>query len=287
MTPDALTAVADYLATARWFAGKGRELTVLGATRVGSLGEAGTFPVVGIELVDVEYGGAEPHERETYQVPLAYYDEEQDRIEHALVGTWTDPDLGRVVVYDAVHDREATALYLRAFDAAAGGGESRARRADVPPAARARPGPGDALDAVLRRAEQLLGRLRRGLADEGVPQGQHRPQPRHRHPPRPHRAGQRPRRRPLRLARADRAPTPTPTPTRSSSRCSSSSCGPRATAGTSRWPACATCSPRPTCTPTRSAATSRPRPPGSGWPPRRSTTCWPSSSPPRRGAPTT
>ena len=40
-------------------------------------------------------------------------------------------------------------------------------------------------------------------------------------------------------------------------RCSSSSCAPPATAGTSRWPACATCSPRPTCTPTRSAATSR------------------------------
>ncbi|QWZ08968.1 hypothetical protein KRR39_03805 [Nocardioides panacis] len=121
MTPDALTAVADYLATARWFAGKGRDLTVLGATRVGSLGELGTFPVVRIELVDVEYGGAEPHERETYQVPLAYYDEPQQRIEHALVGTWTDPDLGRVVVYDAVHDRQATGLYLRAFDAAGGG----------------------------------------------------------------------------------------------------------------------------------------------------------------------
>ncbi len=88
----------------------------------------------------------------------------------------------------------------------------------------------------------------------------------------------------LELARPRRRPRRA---SRSSSRCSSSSCAPPATAGTWRWPACATCSPRPTCTPTRSAATSRARPTGSVWPPRRSTTCWPSSSPPRRGAPTT
>jgi maltokinase len=120
---DALQSVADYLATARWFGGKGRELTVTGAVRVGSLGGTGdgAWPVVHVELVTVEYAGTEPHETETYQVPLAVYDEPQDRLEHALVGTWTDAELGTVVAYDAVHDREAAALYLRAFDAAAGG----------------------------------------------------------------------------------------------------------------------------------------------------------------------
>jgi maltokinase len=118
----ALTAVAGYLATARWFAGKGRELTVVHADRVGTLGapDAGR-PVVAVELVTVEYAGAEPHEQETYQVPLALYDQEQERLEHALVGTWKDDDLGTVVAYDAVHDREAAALYLRAFDDAVSG----------------------------------------------------------------------------------------------------------------------------------------------------------------------
>jgi maltokinase len=118
----ALEAVADYLATARWFAGKGRELTVTGSVRVGTLGTPDRgWPVVAVELVTVEYTGAEPHEHETYQVPLAFYDEDQGRLEHALVGTWKDDDFGTVVAYDAVHDREAAALYLRAFDDASGG----------------------------------------------------------------------------------------------------------------------------------------------------------------------
>ncbi len=65
------------------------------------------------------------------------------------------------------------------------------------------------------------------------------------------------RRRALRLARARGGCAAS----RCSSRCCSSSCAPPATAGSWRWPACATCSPRPTCTPTRSAATSRPRRP--------------------------
>ncbi len=122
MNAIALEAVAEYLATARWFGGKGRELTVIGSERVGTLGDPGRgWPVVCVELVTVEYTGAEPHEREIYQVPLAFYDEPQDRLEHALVGTWKDADLGTVTAYDAVHDREAAALYLRAFDDASGG----------------------------------------------------------------------------------------------------------------------------------------------------------------------
>jgi maltokinase len=114
--------VAAYLTTARWFAGKGREPTVVRADRVGTLGDPDQgWPVVCVELVTVEYAGAEPHERETYQVPLSYYQEEQERLAHALVGTWKDDDLGTVVAYDAVHDREAAALYLRAFDDASDG----------------------------------------------------------------------------------------------------------------------------------------------------------------------
>ena len=65
--------------------------------------------------------------------------------------------------------------------------------------------------------------------------------------------------------------------------CSSSSCARPATAGSWRWPASATCSPRPTCTPTRWAATSPARPPGSArrWP-RSTPTCAPHFRPVRR-----
>jgi maltokinase len=120
----ALSAVADYVMNARWYGGKGREATVVGARRVGTLAadpEAGGWPVVGIELVTLEYPGTEPLERETYQVPLSYYEKEQERLDHARVGAWEDDELGAVVAYDAVHDREAAALYLRAFDDAAAG----------------------------------------------------------------------------------------------------------------------------------------------------------------------
>ena len=154
--------------------------------------------------------------------------------------------------------------------------EHRPRAAGLPPPARARPRPRGALDAVLRRAVQLLGRLRRGLADEGVPQGHPRREPRHRDPPGPHRGRIHARRRALRLARPRRRGRPTPP---SSWPCSSSSSARPATAGTWPWPACATCSPRPTCTPTRSAATSPARPPGSASRSPRCTPTWPSTSP--------
>ncbi len=114
----AVRAVQEYVESARWFGGKGRAFTVSATRKAGVLGDPGTWPVVDIELVTLEYGGQEPLEHETYQVPLAYYDTEQERIEHALVGSWEDEELGPVFAYDAVHDRQAAALYLRAFDQA-------------------------------------------------------------------------------------------------------------------------------------------------------------------------
>ncbi len=117
---DATVALRGYLGTARWFGGKGRELTVSDVRRVAVLGPdlaaTGDGPTVGIELVTVAYADATV---ETYQMPVSYYRHEQDRLEHALVGSWTDPDLGEVVAYDAVHDRDAAALWLAAFDRAA------------------------------------------------------------------------------------------------------------------------------------------------------------------------
>jgi maltokinase len=107
-TPPA-AALQAYIGGARWFGGKGRDVEVTDVRRVAVLDGP---PQVGIELVTVHYAGAED---ETYQVPLAYYSEPQERLEHALVATW-DAGSGTVHAYDALHDRTATALWLRAFD---------------------------------------------------------------------------------------------------------------------------------------------------------------------------
>ncbi len=114
-------ALRAYLESARWFGGKGRGFSVVDVHRAGLLqrhADAGDgehpdeTPRVAVELVTLAYddGGTE-----TYQMPLACYSEPQERLEHASVGDWDDPDLGPVHAYDAMHDREATALWLRAF----------------------------------------------------------------------------------------------------------------------------------------------------------------------------
>ncbi|MDQ3615066.1 MAG: hypothetical protein M3393_00250 [Actinomycetota bacterium] len=132
-----MTALEEFIETARWFGGKGRTFKVVGVRQLGWLNPEGTtpdqlpaavlpadteveVPHVRIELVSVEYddpstGSGQAVETETYQVPLAYYREVQQRLEHALVEKREDPDLGTRFVYDALHDRYATALWLSAF----------------------------------------------------------------------------------------------------------------------------------------------------------------------------
>jgi maltokinase len=103
-----------YLAEARWFAGKGREYDVVDVQRVGTL--PGPPPVT-IDIITVEYAddpGGEPT-TERYQLPLSHYADEQGRINHAYLGPHVDETLGAVHTYDAVHDRQAMAVYLDAF----------------------------------------------------------------------------------------------------------------------------------------------------------------------------
>jgi maltokinase len=110
---------------ARWFAGKGREWSLTRLRRVGELPDPPGGLRVAIELAVVSYatGGSSEGspdgsaETELYQLPLAYYAEPQDRLSHAFIGEWDDPELGRSYVYDALHDRESMALWLRAFAA--------------------------------------------------------------------------------------------------------------------------------------------------------------------------
>ena len=121
-TPDSivLESLTAYIRGARWFGGKGRDMRVVDVRRLGWLepapGEGS--PHARIELATLEYpptGSGQARETELYQVPLAYYAEPQERLEHALVGTWEDDELGVVHAYDAVHDRQATAQWLTAF----------------------------------------------------------------------------------------------------------------------------------------------------------------------------
>jgi maltokinase len=105
--------VKSFIESARWFGGKGRSFEVTRADRLGWI-ETGTSARASIELVTLTYDdGTE----ELYQLPLAYYAERQDRLSHAFVGWWAEPELGGFVhAYDAVHDREAMAGWLLAFD---------------------------------------------------------------------------------------------------------------------------------------------------------------------------
>jgi maltokinase len=101
MTPDQAEQLAAYIADARWFGAKGRAFTV---TSVIVLGLA---PDVSTNLVEVSFedGGSA-----LYQLPLSSYDEPQERLAHAAIGLWQGQHH-----YDAVHDRDAMSVWLRAF----------------------------------------------------------------------------------------------------------------------------------------------------------------------------
>ncbi len=103
-----------FLATARWFGGKGRRFTVTDVRRAATLTGP---PAITVELLTVSYPDAadSPGATELYQLPLVHYPEPQPRLEHALVGSWDDGELGEVHTYDAIHDRDAMAVYLRSF----------------------------------------------------------------------------------------------------------------------------------------------------------------------------
>ncbi len=112
----------EYIGSARWFGGKGRAFTIGTVDRLPWLETSGATdeiePHVRIELVRVDYVDGDS---EYYQVPMAYYPFAQDRLAHAHIGEWDDEELGRVHVYDALHDRVATACWLRDFVSAAKG----------------------------------------------------------------------------------------------------------------------------------------------------------------------
>jgi maltokinase len=111
--------LVSYLERTRWFGGKGRSFEIADLRRVGEVpcaDEEG--PTVVIELVEIDYRDA-PGGSEIYQVPMVFYTDPQSRLDHAFIGWWEEPEHGWVHAYDALHDRDAMACWLRSFDRAA------------------------------------------------------------------------------------------------------------------------------------------------------------------------
>lgn len=102
----------DYLARTRWFSGKGRPFRVSSARVLADLTAPG-LPNTTVALLTVAYDDDEKGE-ERYQVPFSSYDEPQDRLAHAQIGTVQGHGRARYL-YDAVHDREAMAHWLTGF----------------------------------------------------------------------------------------------------------------------------------------------------------------------------
>lgn len=131
-----------YLVRTRWFGGKGRPFEVSRVRELAELSAPGR-PSVTVYLVTVAYTD-DVAGTDLYQVPLAVYDEIEDRIGHAYVGA-VDADGRQRHYYDAVHDRDAMALWLEAFIMAESTG-----RADVGGLRFHRVQGGEALDPDLR-----------------------------------------------------------------------------------------------------------------------------------------
>lgn len=116
------TVFAPFLERTRWFAGKARPFRVSDVRRIGELPGTGDWPGVVIHLVELTYDDVTPdapNRTELYHLPLVFYTDPERRLDHAFIGWWEEPDRGWVHAYDALHDREAMACWLRSFDEAA------------------------------------------------------------------------------------------------------------------------------------------------------------------------
>lgn len=114
------SALEQFLASARWFGGKGRGF------EVGEVREFDLRPDLRVLLVDVTFTGGESA---TFQLPVVYYPTPHGDLEHAFVGTWNDDRLGDVFVYDALHDHAQTPFVIRSFADEAGYGDLSFHRA--------------------------------------------------------------------------------------------------------------------------------------------------------------
>jgi maltokinase len=108
-TTEVSQVLRDWIGHQRWFAGKSRQSTVQ-ARLLATLTDQPHL--VQIWLADVSYADGVEH----YQVPLVMRSEAAEHLSHAFVGSVPDADGGRPIqLYDALHDKEVTGLWLRAM----------------------------------------------------------------------------------------------------------------------------------------------------------------------------
>jgi maltokinase len=102
--------LTTYLASQRWFAGKGRKFSVSHVHPLPWLSE--TDPRVRVEVVTVLFADGQ---EDAYQFPTAYLKVPDPEMVHALVGEFEHPEMGRVSAYDAVYFTAASELLLDGF----------------------------------------------------------------------------------------------------------------------------------------------------------------------------
>jgi maltokinase len=151
--PQVAEQVLRYVSSARWFAGKGRQVRLRSLTPLPWLTEVSDFfrpaapPAVRFEIAEVTYpaeedpdpvaplpgepeseiqdsapiGAPEMDHRihawptESYQLAVSYRPAPQADLHHAEIGRFTDPDLGPVIAYDAPQDPQACGVILNAL----------------------------------------------------------------------------------------------------------------------------------------------------------------------------
>lgn len=99
--------LAPWLLTQRWFAGKSRTATVT----CRPLATLSTEP----DHVEIWVGDAtyEDGTVERYQIPLLFRSGVQEALEHSRIGSVVDADEAVIELYDALHDKEVTGLWLQ------------------------------------------------------------------------------------------------------------------------------------------------------------------------------
>lgn len=108
-TAEVTRVLTDWLGHQRWYAGKSRNGQI--AARLLATLSDKPYPVQ-LWVADVTY----PEGTDHYQVPLVLRDEPHDQLEHALVGSVIDADSDKPIqLYDALHDKEVTGLWLQAM----------------------------------------------------------------------------------------------------------------------------------------------------------------------------
>ncbi len=153
--PQVADQVLRYISTARWFAGKGRQVRLRSLTPLPWLTETSEFfgpaalPAVRFEIAEVSYPAEQDPEpssaipdqsqddldtrdldpigtpemareiaaspTEYYQLAISYRPAPHSELHHAEISRLTDPDLGPVIAYDAAQDAEACRVILRAL----------------------------------------------------------------------------------------------------------------------------------------------------------------------------